>query len=481
MTKLKTLATSVAVALGAATAAHAAPVTLAFYNANSAQFAKVDISGASAQEDMIELSMGLLCKTDTLAAYRGVAGSNVRLMLCEVDTTKISTLSKPYLIVRKSSIGGSGNGVQPVADGTPVGFMNPATSVCPVLPGTPNVDLADPLIDFYRVTCTASPVENAVPRTGLSDVEPALFGATEAQLGNLVISPTNDLVFGVAVNTKLRNRLQTAQGLTSGSEALADMPSLTFEHVTGLFSANIKKWDQLSDTSGVKLNNPLLLTPSGIEVNICRRVASSGSQKTTEVVFLNNPCAADAALSMPTQDGINVFEGSGSGNVRACLASRDDENQYAIGLLSTESVPALADKYRYVKIDGNAPNLLNTTQSDYKFWATNTLQYNANISGDPLEVSLKLVSSLQNVDVVKEINKLFVMWKGTANEWDGGYLTPTPNADGTLPTAPSAAPAGILTAAEVRANPVNATSKQLLGDVKNCQLPAPAELETSVP
>jgi len=55
-----------------------------------------------------------------------------------------------------------------------------------------------------------------------------------------------------------------------------------------------------------------------------------------------------------------VFAGLGTGDVRECLDGHAQFNRWAIGILSTENVGNNGNrKFRFIKVDGSAPTLLN--------------------------------------------------------------------------------------------------------------------------
>lgn len=160
--------------------------------------------------------------------------------------------------------------------------------------------------------------------------------------------------FGLAVTEALYAALQNAQGLSA-----SEQPNITSQQYASILSA----------TGGYKLDwTPIVGTAgSGMAINLCRRTDASGTQASMDVFFLGNPClksaspsfgfleAAHAADSVPGE--FEVIENPGTSDVKTCLSSRNavaDANQFAIGVMSLENAEATG--YKYVKLDGVAPN-----------------------------------------------------------------------------------------------------------------------------
>ncbi len=254
----------------------------------------------------------------------------------------------------------------------------------------------------------------------------------------LTVKPAAALVFGVPVTTSLRDALQEAQ-LASGKipatwkkvvkdqngnptavsgtcavgvEEQDCMPSLTKRQVASLISGQIRDWSAFKvvvadPTTGAKTSTPLTTLASNVPVNTsvhyCRRVPGSGTQAQQGVKFLNYPCTANApAPSLNSaRGGIVVVQNQGSGDESICL---DDLNYgtnntgyanpnlakvWALGTQSTEKNNLLASLqshpdgisdnykygYRFVKIDGAAPTLVNAANGSYNDWVEQTFQW----------------------------------------------------------------------------------------------------------
>ncbi|MEZ5500756.1 MAG: hypothetical protein R3E77_15185 [Steroidobacteraceae bacterium] len=423
------------------------------------------ISGASAQDQGIEFVMRKIC-TGNLDKFQ--FGNNDRFWSCDV-TTASSGLTAGIAGFYKFSSGGSGNGVNPLIDNSQLTFTREsATSVCtnaamPVIAGFTN--------GTDHTGCTNPSTSNVIPQIGFSDVEPKLI-TTPARAGALVANGANQLVFGIPVSLNLYRELQANQGLVADDEYI-NMPTLSSTTVASLFTGSIIDWSQLANNAGASL--------AAGSVKICRRVNTSGSQATTEVHFLRNRCttsanntkpmlpndAAGTGTADPTFNLGNVYAGSGSGDVRDCLAVANDNGFRAVGLLSMECQPENAScniastvgKFRFVKIDGAAPTLVDTVSGRYSYVAEQSINRAGGLSGDPLTLYNKLLALMSDPAVLAQINAGFRFTFG-----DSGLL-------GVPDGATLFAPLPPLTEAVVRATPINSWNKNSLGTgTNNCQV-----------
>ena len=434
---------------------------------------QVYVGGASAQDKGLVSLATRLCTVGSMDFFQ--SGSNQRAIFCTPNTTQLPGLSSTKLVIYKDSEGGSGNGVGPVADSTALNFMDMATikttpAICTAGAAVPSVAPIAPdtigLPGYNTWSCTsASIIAGAhAPDGGLSDVEPALLGATPAQLAKLDVAGANQLIFAIPVTKGLRNALQTAQGLSSGVDDEANMPSLTKGQIAALFTGQISTWDGLASTSGTPLTNPDEVANL---VYLTRRPNSSGTETMTRVHFLNAICAsgvhdmigntsADANAVCGTQA---LFTGSGSGDVANCLNTLDGLKKWGIGLLTTEIVPAAGFGFRFIKINGKAPTQLNMAESQYQYFSEQSMQFRKALSSasDQFKVLSPIRTKLSDPVVIRALNESFVQAYGQAG------LMATP-----LNAVPPALP---YTAASLLATPVNTSTKSGLGFLNNCQPP----------
>jgi|GEM_PF-3565889 len=365
------------------------------------------------------------------------------------------------------------------------------------------------------------------PDGGLSDVEPPLF--TTKSTSSISAASANAVTFGVVVSRNLYRALQQAQSLdystttadTSASSTItgiatlpvndneANMPSLTRDTIASLFSGQYATWDKLqvaSGTSSVALttyagNEPGVVTnkpaPTDINVYVARRVPSSGTQKGSEIFFFggtaggsndglglsngypagcnatalgfltstNHP-AADSETNCSTGLTLQtVFEGSGSGNVRNCIANHYADNRWAIGILSAETFytgtnSQTAKNLRFIKIDGYSPSLLNVYTNKYKNWVAQSANKPTGYipSTNAANGRDAIFKALGSQSVLKAVN-------GTLNQvWGSGALFALVE-NGAVPDPLP------VTQSQVQANPGLPLTKALLGTTDNCQLP----------
>ena len=281
------------------------------------------------------------------------------------------------------------------------------------------------------------------------------------------------------------------------------MPTLARAQVAALFSGAIKSWDDFSDSQGSPLTRSSLLAPgppadpdasgatpgayrpdrlTGATVYICRRIASSGTQASYEVHYLRARCEADAPSFVRPNDGSdlknggdanhlvriphpagNVFAGLGTADVRECLDAHAQFNRWAVGILSTESVGNNGNrKFRFVKVDGAAPTLLNAYLGKWPHVTEQSMQwrssFDSSLTTSPEGRVLGFIATNLGLPRV-----LAALDSGFVHPWgQGGYLAPATSGF-TPPTPP-------VTAESLRLNPVGALTHSL-GRLNDCGEP----------
>jgi hypothetical protein len=476
------------------------------------------LSGATAQDEVLENLMRLtagiegapnICEPGTLDIYRGViAGTGKRLYFCRTSDRIPGVAAGRRLAIHKSS-GGSGEGVGPVAAREPVAFLE-----LRALPSAPScqqgveVRAAGDLAAYREHRGCDGGGNLVVPRAGLSDVEPRLFGAVAAPLHS---RSQNQIVWGLPVTKNLRNALQAAQGLVASSvphddpqrDAEAVMPTLTRTQVAGIFAGKLESWSQFYDDrgAGLPLSRHLAAAPPanpdaagatpgayrpaaelGDEVFVCRRIASSGTQASYEAHYLRNRCVAGVTPFVVPNDGSdvntggdartlvrtanpqgNVFAGVGTSDVVRCLDAHEEFNRWAVGMMSTETKGNNGNaEFRYVKVDGYAPTLVNAHHGRWNHISEQSIQWLESFgptltSSDEGRVLSFVATNLGLPRALRGLNTGFV------HPWgQGGYLAPLTS--GFLPPRPP------VTAEKLRENPVTGVSKSLNG-LNNCDEP----------
>ncbi len=479
---MKLNALSIAIAAGSLmiSAAHAIDPSAASGFDTIIAAAKVNAAGASAQDKaVIGHVLSNLCtgdrdlytnNTPAQVAAGTYIGTNDTAIACAATEASLSfdansdgdTADATTFLFRKLTAGGSARGVVPVANGVaPTETSRALNTTNCTSQGTFTVQ---GVAGVQVWTCGATGAAAVVPTIGFSDVEPALFvqGGPNAigvfDVNNLDTLPTLSLTFGVPVTLNLRNALQKAQGLSEGSDALADIPSLTRTQITSLLSGKIGSWNSFENPTGTKLPTLATVPPLNDRVHVCRRTIGSGTQAQANALFLNNPCSQpippavdNTPLTQPTATGnFNVLPGAGAaaihenasgGNVTTCLNTLQANNQWGIGIHSLENG---SDSWRWVKIDGQAPTTQQVAANTYMDWAENVITVNkAQATGT---VARAFFTGFRPAQDLAELNATFnpritEVTAATANgrcdagEICVGYLFPF-NAPGAVVAAP---------------------------------------------
>jgi len=431
---------------------------LSDYHARNDDTLDLFVSGSSAQDNTLEQLFRFICEPNSLDIYRS-NGGNVRLLFCRTRTAAgagaVTGLTAGQKIAfHKSSIGGSGSGVGPLIQLVAVDFLNVADlrahfdERCPAEKRKWNA--AEGTLSAYMVFDCLNPTPaREVPDVGISDVEPRFFldqyHLAPGAVDSLKVTPVNAFIFGVPVNLSLRNALQAARfpradpcnpanphyadvvmgdsnTRTTRGETERCMPGLTRAQVTGIFAGTLLDWGQVLTPTGYPLasKNPKtgqvsapagLVAPSDERIYVCRRVDTSGTQASYEMFFLNQRCSAGVHPFI--KSGPNVFMGSGTADVKACLNELDQEKRWAVGIMSTENVASSADdRWRFIKMDGVAPTLFNTYSGRWPFFVEQSYQWRSEhseraLAGPKLGFMAQIAFQLKNPMIVHTINRDF--------------------------------------------------------------------------
>ena len=355
--KLRTLAAGLA--LASAGTAHALPPA-GPYDLD------VFISGASAQQLTLGALATSLFQAGTIDVFfdTASAGRDYRAYSGTVAGTG-TALDGKKVIIHNRALGGSYQGVGPVARAQAISRMNVSAATC-----TAEANPATP--QTYNCTGTV----NDVPDAGVSDVEPGLFvginlpaGQTPlsgGELASLNVQPQLAVIFGIAVtnNTGIDN--------------------LSRSQITSLLTGSYSDWSQV---------NPSI---SG-EVVVQRRGPGSGTQASANAYFSGFPCTTDFIAPLDASAGPNVVENSSTGNVVNGLNAAFNAGRLAIGLVPTERSPGPNDRWHFVDIDGIDPlsgvaagapytpaRSLTATSGQYDYYVEQTFQSrNKAVNGVP--------------------------------------------------------------------------------------------------
>lgn len=395
--KLSKISTAFVAAFGAlSTSAFALPA-----NQFDANTVNVRISGATAQDGGVANAVLAICVPGTTTVY---TSSNQFVYFCTPNAFANLPATATKLAVYKHSFGGSGNGVTPINSGDTLPFLNLASiasSACFVATSTATS------VNCSTVSGISSPGFQAA--IGISDVEPAFFGAPSTYAA-LASEPLATVIFGVPVTRNVYEKLQAAQGIVNvGSLLAADMPNITTGQMTSLYVQEGQTWN---DVFGTDLNldgdnNPATEDP----VYVARRVDTSGTQKTYEAIiartpntdptakncqvgtdpFVGNPSLVpnnDATANAACNGANQVINNSGSQQVLRCMAALNDASRGAVGTLTTETLTLAstsstvvatqdATKIRFLKVNGLAPTTANVKAGAYTFYGDATLNTNS--------------------------------------------------------------------------------------------------------
>ena len=291
-------------------------------------------------------------------------------------------------------------------------------------------------------------------------------------------------VFGVGVNLKLRNAMQNAQiasGTLPASCAGLDteecMPGFTTAQITSIFaSGRFNDWTNLSYGAGNLVSANAGKTPRNTAVHICSRTAGSGTLATFQTVFENAPCSVNEAIQAAVSKTIFPLQSSvlgaeapnaaakvyhsieSSGDVENCLASLDGfdvakkaasttgivgngnfgagttqplvlspatsegDFRWAVGIFNADRNATNALPFRFVKIDGYAPSLINTANGKYKFWSE--LSYVTPTPTTQLSLTAQaFVNGMSKPEIIAKSNLKTASWSTTAASASGYMAT----------------------------------------------------------
>ena len=208
-----------------------------------------------------------------------------------------STISGQNIAIVKQTKGGSATGIHNVAQGiAPGGFpdlTNPTTfgNNCTLSTSTP---ASSPFQAFGTYTCVLAESATIVPNAGISDEDPTTWigtgGVTAADASALTAARAVEVPFALVASTALRNQLQSLEGLTSGSDTFANIPSLTAVQARAILSGQMSTLGDLwVANSGQQRSRRL--TPAGR--------SSTSAVAATPRARSSRPTSASSARAAP--------------------------------------------------------------------------------------------------------------------------------------------------------------------------------------
>lgn len=222
----------------------------------------------------------------------------------------------------------------------------------------------------------------ALPNGGFSDVEAGLFGVDVSAHGTQSSALVGQ-VFGVAVSTPLYRELQVAQGIYADI-ATADASDAGFDPVNAPNITSAQYAAIAASGGGYQADwSPLLPNSANNTkpIHLMRRVATSGTQASSNAFFMKNPCANGnnagqlfPATQAESTTSFVVTEDSSSSTLKSNMSAKGAAGDFAIGVLSLENNLSTLNA-KYLKLDGVHPEVNDpqgearhtTVNSDYAF------------------------------------------------------------------------------------------------------------------
>lgn len=430
MKKLSLTALAVAAALAGVNANAVVPTVVSNgtnvpdFPVVSASLTETFLTGSSAGTTFIlgGLQESGCAANTTIYQYNG---NGSFAFLCERNPAFTGATTQ-YLLVHKRDGGGSFNGVNtfaPNAIGTSNNFVN-NTSLS--VANNAALSCAAPVNDIS--VCTGGLLTDAsrgrVARLGFSDVDPIQFasainnGGTAPSAAGLSVTPVATIVFGLAVNTRLRNAMQQATILgggfatpangvacTVGDEREECMPSLTRAQISSILApGRVNSWGAFrfgTSAAAQALNNaqvtgnPLVGTVGNPAIHVCSRTRGSGTLAIFNIKFEEAPCNGGLAevLNNQASQTITPTDGSaiapvkalhsmsGTSDVESCLIGLNNAAtvgtftnpfttpRWAVGILSVERNASGSQPFRFIKIDNVSPSAHNVAEGRYPLFA----------------------------------------------------------------------------------------------------------------
>ena len=308
---------------------------------------EVWISGSSAATPFVEKSVIADCSG---TVYKYANSTTDFTWVCN-SSIAAGTIN----IVHKRDGGGSVTGVQSALGVT-----------LPTYATTASLNTATACVGAPVAACTGATVVAATHAgdINLADVDSAQFeiAANGGQVGAaaLVNKSVATQIYGVVVNTRLRNAMQVASiqagtipstcatitkdatgaitAATGFSESEACMPSLTTAQISAIFGANrVTDWYNLYFGGTDNILNSLVGVqaaadqPSNTDIHYCSRTAGSGTLATANIKFENQCFSGNEAIATAKAQTISaetdplsgnqkvVHSMSGSGDLENCL------------------------------------------------------------------------------------------------------------------------------------------------------------------
>jgi len=488
--KLSHVATAAAAAVIASSAV-AGPTSP---NVDPAQYltgtTDIYLAGSSAVDLALTKFIANSCQASTLDTYRTDSGGKTYyLWTCETNNTApnfVLPSGNTKIAIHKYT-NSSSDGTKLVENGAAAAPYLQVADIQANCNASPNVVPATSTIPSYNTYACGNFVgtQSHAVRFGFSDAEPSQFDAANA--AQLTSAYPLTIIFGIPVTVNVRNALQASQSLSVGDESEANMPSLTTSQINAIFLGRFSSWSQVG------------ITLPGSDNSIYRvaRGSGSGTTRAFDVTFIGDFCIpgttslptlpALSTATLTTQCAVGVatkgLTAGTSDDVAACLnsfqsTSTGSANAGAIGYLSTDYQPQTGDGYRWIKIDGFAPKMLNVADGKWKDWSEESINFN---KATPLTVGGVATDDQGFYNAIKATSASAALFSEIANNlpqatsglWTGGVM-------GALPGAKNGAGFGLAagttvnlprTDATMLALPANPATRATTSGYNLCNIP----------
>jgi ABC-type phosphate transport system substrate-binding protein len=360
-----TVAAAVAVALGAASAAHAdscAAPTYALY-----------VAGSSAAKPAFQVALA----NDLFTAETSFSSSNGDFEafcgpISATGATNTGLTAGLTATVYYRAEGGSVVGALPVVSGKAVNFLDLSGTGCNVAtPATTGTSAVNGTTDSWGGCVTTHGVE-----LGVTDLEPSVFlasagnyptaysptvfgTASPAQLVSLAATsiPLFQQVFGIFVNTV---------GINGGTTKLATL-NLSKETVAQILTGHYKNWNKVPSDSGGAISS------TSQTIAIENREAGSGTRTGASLYFLGQECTGSNAIAL--KDGAASLDSYATGDVLKAANGVSGSITYA-SIDNDGKQPNLT----LVSLSGVLPSNLAAAEGQYDYWFEATA-VNGNTTG----------------------------------------------------------------------------------------------------
>lgn len=402
----------------------------------------VYLAGSSAVDLALTKFFAKSCDTNTLDTYRSDAGvKTYYLWTCESTSAAGFGLASGHTkIAIHKNTNSSSDGVNLLSDSTGATVLYLKTTdlaTCSV-PST-QVPASNGLSAYTQSTCgttagtSGAGTQQAQPNFGFADSEPNQFNS--AVTAQLTTAYPFGVVFGVVVSKNVRDVLQNQQFGVTGDETAAHVPNLTSAQINSIFTGTVSTWSLAIGTTTTAFSEN--------SIYLVRRGDGSGSHRAVNTAFVGEFCTpgvvpmvtstpvANTNMVTPTTECVSSTtsrrkQAATSDDMVSCVATFNSNGLGSIGYVSTDYQPQATDGYRFVKVDGYLPTLLNVIDGKYKVWSEESLNYNTNrgIPGDLTSFYTAFQNASASAAYLSAVEQGLTQ---TLGGWTGGLLGAQPN------------------------------------------------------